>query len=111
MPRTKRPADYYVQKIRQLDWVQLAALWAQIEAHKTPGWPAGKAFEHLVLRCFELCGARVVWPFDVPLGGRTAEQIDGMVVHSHLSCFVESKHEKDPVNIGIRPVGTAVSAG
>ena len=65
-----------------------------------PGWPAGRAFEHLVLRAFELDGATVRWPFEVTFADTVVEQIDGAVYAGHLSCLVEAKDTAGAVDIG-----------
>jgi hypothetical protein len=86
--------------IQSLDWEGLRLLWDQIMTRNTPGWDAGKAFEYLVLRAFQLDGAEVKWPYRVQLFGQEVEQIDGVVYCSHLSCLVESKDlSEDPVDI------------
>ena len=55
----------------------------------------GKAFEHLVLRAFELEGAEVTWPFPVRLEGQQVEEIDGAVRDAGLVCLLEMKdHDK-----------------
>ncbi len=88
----------YVGRVRRLDWRGLRELWSKIEAGSA-GWPAGKALEHLVLRAFELSGAAVRWPFDVPLAGETVEQIDGALHLQSLSCLVECKDTASPTNV------------
>jgi restriction endonuclease len=90
----------HVARIRELDWAGLRALWMRIKAGHTPGWPAGKAFEYLVLRAFELDGAQVVWPFVVRLGDDVVEEIDGAVYAAGLSCLVESKDTAALVEVG-----------
>ena len=67
--------------------------------HDTPGWPTGKALEHLVLRAFELTGADVIWPYRVRLNGEVIEEIDGMVRVDHIACLIEVKHTVERVNI------------
>ncbi|MFL5383722.1 MAG: restriction endonuclease [Longimicrobiaceae bacterium] len=94
-----RAADY-AARIRLLDWDGLRDLWDRSARGPVPGWPAGKAFEHLVLRAFELDGATVRWPFEVRLGDSVIEQIDGAVYAGHLSCVVEAKDTADAVDIG-----------
>jgi hypothetical protein len=65
-----------------------------------PQWPPGKAFEHIVLRAFEIeRTARVIWPFTVPLQGKVIEQIDGAVYVEGLPCLIETKDYDDPLNI------------
>jgi len=98
MARRPKPVDYVVLA-RSLDWNGLDDLWAQIAARATPGWAAGKAFEHFILRAFELCGAEVAWPYQVPLGGQIIEQIDGMIHAGSITCMVEAKDTNLPINI------------
>lgn len=81
----------YTQWIRLLDWNGLSGLWSGIRAGRTPGWEPGKAFEYLILRAFELDGAEVRWPYEVPLDGEVVEQIDGAVYAAELACLVEAK--------------------
>lgn len=94
----KPPVDY-VAKITALDAAGLLGLWKKIEARKTPGWAKGKAFEHLVLRAFELDGAEVTWPYSVKLEGHVVEQIDGMVRVDGIHFLAESK-DLDPKKNG-----------
>jgi hypothetical protein len=94
----------YVERIIELDWDGLRQLWAAIEDRQTPGWPPGKAFEHLVLRAFQLDGAEVRWPYAVrgvgPVESREEiEQIDGAVYAKGLWCLVQSKDTEDRVNV------------
>jgi hypothetical protein len=88
----------YVGRVRRLDWQGLRDLWAKIQSGTTR-WGTGKALEHLVLRAFELSGAAVRWPFDVPLAGETVEQIDGAIHLDGLSCLVECKDTASPMNV------------
>lgn len=62
------------------------------------GWPAGKAFEYLILRAFELEGAEVTWPFSVLQDGKELEQIDGAVHDNGLHCLLEMKQYQDTIN-------------
>lgn len=91
------PTDY-VKRVQRLDWTGLRALWEKIELRETRGWAAGKALEHLVLRAFELGGATVRWPYEIPLAGATVEQVDGAVHLDSLSCLVECKDTVEKVN-------------
>jgi hypothetical protein len=91
----------YETKIRRLKWPGLIQLWEGIKSRNTPGWDAGKAFEYLVIRMFELDDAEVRWPYSVPLfGSADAEQIDGSVRCGSLFCLVESKDEESKISIG-----------
>jgi hypothetical protein len=82
---------HYREKARRLTWKSLPPLWRKIRAGATPGWDEGKAFEHFILRAFELPGLRVEYPFDVPPGGGVIEQIDGMVFLGQIAFRVECK--------------------
>jgi hypothetical protein len=89
----------YVAAIQRLDWNELIGLWQQIAARDTPGWPDGKALEHLIIRAFQLSGADVEWPYKVLMDGEEIEQIDGMVRFDHITCLIEAKDATRPVNI------------
>ena len=80
----------------------LLRLWARIKAHRpVSGWPDGKVFEYLVVRAFDIEGARVLWPFEVtyPQKFGTMEQIDGMVYLGERAFLLESKNVSEPVAI------------
>jgi hypothetical protein len=93
------PVASDVRRIRKLDWAGLRSLWLSIVVGSTPGWKAGKALEHLVLRAFEIDGADITWPYSVQIGGAEVEQIDGVVYGAGFTCLLECKDSKDPVNI------------
>ncbi len=84
-------AAEYEARIQQLDWSGLRSLWENIVRRDTPDWEPGRAFEYLVLRAFQLDGARVRWPYSIELEDEVVEQIDGAVHWGRLSCLVESK--------------------
>jgi hypothetical protein len=93
------PRDY-VADIQKKNKAQLLSMLRSIGASRpVSGWPAGKAFEYIVLRAFELEGAHVQWPFSVTLYGETLEQIDGAVHSNGLHCLIESKDYQEPINI------------
>jgi hypothetical protein len=92
-------AEEYEARIRKLRWPGLQKLWEAIKQRDTPGWEAGKAFEYLILRAFELDGARVRWPYSVNLFGEEIEQIDGSVCWDGLYGLVESKDETEAIAI------------
>lgn len=93
------PVDY-VAKIRRCDKRQLEAMLQQLSGGQPiPGWSRGKAFEHLILRGFEIEGAEVVWPYEVKVERKTVEQIDGAVHCEGLYCLVEAKDYSDPITI------------
>lgn len=89
----------YESMVKALDWEGLRWLYPEIETRSTPGWEAGKAFEYLIPRAFELDGATVRWPFEIRLHGQTVEQIDGAVQAAGLHCLLECKDEKAPLAI------------
>ena len=92
----------YEGMIQLLDWQGLLTLWEGIKIRDTPGWDAGKAFEYLVLRAFQLDGAVVRWPYGVALYGQNeiVEEIDGSVRIQGLYGLVESKDEDGNIAIG-----------
>lgn len=97
----KQPVDY-VAKITDYDWADLEVLWKRIEdkpGSAFVGWAKGKAFEHLILRAFQLEGAEVIWPYPVDLEGQIVEQIDGMVECDGFSCLIEAKDWDRDLNI------------
>ena len=92
------PIDY-VAKIQQYTYADLLKLLVDIRQGKPiRGWAAGKAFEHLILRGFELEGAEVVYPYNVKLTKQVVEQIDGAVYSRGLACLIESKDRQDVSN-------------
>lgn len=87
----------YEKKISEYDWDGLLSLWERIEAGTTDkeGWMPGRAFEYLVLRAFQLDGAKIRWPYNV---GKL-EQIDGVVYLEGLAFLIECKDQAESVNI------------
>lgn len=54
----------YEQKIKAFPTHEaLLQLWEGIKTGSTPGWDAGKAFEYLIVRAFEIEGAEVRYPY------------------------------------------------
>jgi hypothetical protein len=103
-------AEDYENMIEALQWEGLRALWEAIEQRSTtPQWEAGKAFEYLVLRAFQLDGAEIKWPYRVQLFGEEVEQIDGAVHCAGLSCLVESKDLTENVAIVVLLLSFAIS--
>lgn len=98
----KKVPEDYVSKVAGFDWADIEDLWSQV--HRKPrkniaGWAAGKAFEHLILKAFELSGAEIIWPYSVSLHGSVIEQIDGMILIDGLTCMVEVKDQATAVNV------------
>lgn len=90
----------YVTEIRKMVVADLSAMLQDLASDQpSTSWASGKAFEHIILRGFELEGAEVVWPFSVQLIGETIEQIDGAIYCAGLSCLVESKDYSEPINV------------
>jgi hypothetical protein len=85
----------YERKISEYDWDNLSALWESIESGTAEGWGAGRAFEYLVLRAFQLDGLDIRWPYHV---GKL-EQIDGVVYLDSLAFLIECKDQSESVNI------------
>lgn len=93
------PTDY-IAKIRKFDTAELVTMLQNIKAGKPPrGWASGKAFEHIILRGFDIEKAEVIWPYDVPHAAYTIEQMDGVVYYSGLACLVEAKDYGTTVNV------------
>jgi hypothetical protein len=98
MARPTEKSLEYKKRAQKLSWESLRRLWRQIKDSSTPDWDEGKAFEHLVVRAFELSKLRVEYPFDVPPGGSILEQIDGMVFLNDTPFLIECK-DKESVDI------------
>jgi hypothetical protein len=45
-----------------LTWTDVERLWTEVLDRSVPGWDAGKALEHLVIRGIALSGLRVEYP-------------------------------------------------
>jgi hypothetical protein len=92
----------YIDAVRKLDRGGLVDLWEGIRRRDTPGFPPGKALEHLVLRAFDLEEVEVTWPYSVRLGQDDAEteQIDGAVVVDGVFAILEAKDYDDAHDSG-----------
>jgi hypothetical protein len=80
----------------------LLRIWRRIKAGESiAGWPAGRAFEYLVVRAFDLEGASVIWPFQViyPQRFGTMEQVDGVVYLGERAFLLESKNQSEPTAV------------
>ena len=93
-------AEEYIAKIRALKRPALLKLYAQIKSGITPGWDPGKAFEYLIIRAFELEGAKVAWQYSVIMHDQEIEQIDGAVHLGRMDFLIEAKDLNDAVAIG-----------
>lgn len=88
------------ERAGRLDWPDLEILWDEIQSDDARGWDSGKALEHLVVRGFALSGLQVEYPYDVPLAGRSLEQIDGMVYLGDVPFLIECK-DRDSADIEV----------
>jgi hypothetical protein len=95
----KAARNGYVQKIQLMQTGELMALLGAIDARTTFGWPQGKAFEYLVVRAFEVEGHKVSYPITVEIRDTVVEEIDGFVSVPGLDFMVESKDQKDGLNV------------
>lgn len=83
------------ENIRLYSRKKLRSLWHQLRAGSAAGFPSGKAFEFLLVRAFQIDGAEVEWPYDVPTigpGATASHQIDGVVHFAGLALLLEAKH-------------------
>ncbi len=95
----------YIERVRDYGWEDVAGLWNDVLQCSTPGWDAGKALEYLVLKGFELSGAKVRWPFTVTHDDKKIiEQVDGMIYSGGISAIVECKDYSKPSTRSKRPV-------
>jgi len=93
--RLKREAERWTKE-------DLLQIWEKTKGGQTiDGWSAGKAFEYLVIRAFDIEKTRVCWPFLVTYPQRfgTMEQIDGIVYLGERAFLVESKDLSTPAAI------------
>jgi hypothetical protein len=93
-------SEEYIRKIKQLKKpADVARMYRQLKSGDSlSDWPAGKAFEYLVLRAFEMEGAEITWPFSVRWEGNELEQIDGAVQDGGLFCLLEMKDYQKSIN-------------
>ena len=98
MARSSEQALQDRERAGRLTWEDLDGLWSDLQDDAAAGWDSGKALEHLVVRGFSLSGLEVEYPYDVPLGGRPLEQIDGLVYLGEVPFLIECK-DRDSVDI------------
>jgi Restriction endonuclease len=98
MAKPKKQDLEYQKRAEKMGWKELKKLWGAIQSGNTPGWDAGKALEHLIIRAFRLSGLEAEYPYDVPPGGKPLEQIDGFVYMDGFAFLIECK-DKDSVDI------------
>lgn len=94
----------YRRKIRSKQRTKLLGLWKAIHTRNTPGWESGKAFEFLILRAFELEGAKIRWPYSVFLFGENVEQIDGVVHFEDINLSMITEFKDYSRNLNIEPI-------
>ncbi|MCP3145111.1 restriction endonuclease [Pyxidicoccus xibeiensis] len=83
----------YARRVQEMGQAELLALWGRVRRReRIEGGAPGRAFEFLLLRAFQLEGAKVVWPY-----ASVIEQIDGGVYVDGLSCLVEAKDHAEPI--------------
>lgn len=83
----------YIDEIQKYDGQALLKLWrSHLDGSLGPSiWEAGKLFEYVVLRAFQIEGAIVRWPYSVQLDGEVVEQIDGAVSYPNHHILIECK--------------------
>ncbi len=91
MARPSASDERNIKTANAMGWTELEALWEQIKAGDTPGWDAGKALEHLIVRGFILSNLEAEYPYHVPPGGIPLEQIDGLVYFQCSTFLLECK--------------------
>ncbi|QRN96337.1 restriction endonuclease [Archangium violaceum] len=86
--------EKYVGWVRSMGRAGLFDLWERVKkGEDLSPWSPGRAFEFLILRAFQLEGAQVIWPFRGEW-----EQVDGAIYVEGLSCLLECKHWREPVD-------------
>ena len=91
-----------IERIKQKGSADLGAMLTALETENPQGWEPGKVFEYIILRSFDIGGARVIWPYSVYHEGKQLEQIDGAIYLDDLRCLVEAK-DRDQTE-GIEPI-------
>lgn len=101
--------DEYWSKVKDMQRPELLKLWSDVVNGDTPDWPAGKAFEYLVARAFDLDIDRATEALVPPY--RHFEHIEGMhmpteqvdgVLHCRFASFLlESKDTNQPLDIEV----------
>jgi hypothetical protein len=101
MGEGERSADYR-ERVLALDNAGVYRTWQVVlRGDNLVGWPPGRALEYLILRAFELEGAKVTWPYEVRRNGVLLEQIDGAVHFDGLACLVEAKAWKKRLDYSV----------
>lgn len=94
-------ADMMMNAASGWDRDKLLSLWSEIRQGDASDWPAGKKFEYLVIRAFQLEGIAVRWPYLVTLKGTAGvmEQFDGAIHLEARTFLIESKNLSDSAAI------------
>jgi hypothetical protein len=109
--------DEKIIKIREKkSHEELLEMWAKIlDREPIGGWPPGKALEYVILRAFEIEGAKVTYPFQVrfsyPLSDEgvknyLVEEIDGAIFDNFFHCIAEIKDYKEDSKIALDPLAS-----
>lgn len=89
-------AEQYQARIQRCNRAKLLALWRKKQEGRLSSFgKPGKFFEYAILRAFELEGAIVTYPYDVPESGKVVEQIDGVIRIGDLYSLIECKDYSD----------------
>lgn len=95
----KKRGDVYRGRVSRLGTRELCRMYDVLCAgDNLPGWPPGRALEYLVLRAFQLEGAKVTWPYEVRHRDVLLEQVDGAVYCDGLTCLIETKAYAQPLD-------------
>lgn len=90
----------YAERIRSKSSKDILDMFQRlVKGEEIVGWPQGIAFEYLIIRCFEIAGAHVEYPFRVEIDGNMVEQIDGSVRTDQIYMLVESKDWQSKIDI------------
>jgi hypothetical protein len=85
---------------KKVDRAYLSKLWTAIQSGRTKGWKRGMALEFLVVKLFELDGAKVDYSFHVnSLEGGILEQFDGFIQYQGINALLEMKDYSDKINV------------
>jgi len=102
MNRIARTAGDLEAEARTWEREDLIRIWENLQARQpVKRWEAGKAFEYLVVRAFEIDGLRARWPYAVTYRQKLGivEQNDGLVYLGERAFLLESKDHTDALAI------------
>lgn len=84
--------ENYQERIKQYRSIHsLKRLWEKTQKDHSY-WQPGKLLEYIVLRAFELEGAKVTYPYEITSGDNVVEQIDGAIHYNNMHALIECKH-------------------